>query len=93
MKRILKYYETKIINVFLVIYIYVLYIYVYICKYINIYIKLDKLDKLDKMLINYFDNSSMLSIYQKKILKSHDGKDLLSSKFSDKCKKGFPAKF
>ena len=41
---------------------------------------------LDKMLINYFDNYSMLSIYQKK---SHDRKDLLSSKSSDKCKKGF----
>ena len=26
--------------------------------------------KLDKMLLNYFDNSSMLSIYQKKIKKA-----------------------
>ena len=43
---------------------------------------------LDKMLINYTGNSSMLRIY-KKILKSHDRKDVLSSKLSDKCKKGF----
>ena len=32
----------------------------------------------------------MLSIYQKKFLKSHNRKDLLSSRFSDKCKKDFP---
>ena len=47
---------------------------------------------LDKKLSNYFGNSSMLRRYQKK-LKSHDRKDLLSSKFSNKCKKGFPRNF
>ena len=49
------------------------------------------------MLINYFDNSSMLTTYQKKKKKnekkSHYRKDLLSSKFPDKCKKGFPRNF
>ena len=44
-----------------------------ICIYIYIYIYI--YIKLDKMVINYLDDSS-----------SHDGKDLLSSKFSDKCK-------
>ena len=47
---------------------------------------------LIKMLINYFHNSLMLSIYIKKI-KSHDRKNLLSSKFSEKCKKSFSQNF
>ena len=34
----------------------------------------------------------MLRIYQKE-LKNHDRKDLLSSKFSDKCEKGFTQNF
>ena len=34
----------------------------------------------------------MLRTYQKKF-KSHDRKDLLSSEFSDKCKKVFPRNF
>ena len=46
--------------------------------------------KPDNMLINYFGNSSMLSIYQTFFEKKHDRKDLLSSKFSEKFKKGFP---
>ena len=53
------------------------------------------------MLINYFDNSSMLTTYQKKKKKkekkkekkSHNINDILSSKFPDKCKKGFPRNF
>ena len=39
------------------------------------------------MFINCFGYSSILKIYQQK-LKSHDRKDLLSSKFLDKFKKG-----
>ena len=47
---------------------------------------------MDKILSNYFGNTLMLRRYQKKKkkkIKSHDKKDLLSSKFSNKCKKGF----
>ena len=39
------------------------------------------------MPINYFGYSSVLIIYDKQ-LKIHDGKDILSSKFLDKFKKG-----
>ena len=41
---------------------------------------------LNKMLINYFGNSKMLRIYKKR-LKSHDRKDLLSSKFQINVKR------
>ena len=41
------------------------------------------------MLINYFDNSSMFKHLSKYFQESHDRNDLLSSKFSDKCKKRF----
>ena len=45
------------------------------------------------MFINSFDNSSMLSILSQSFSESHDRKDLLSSKFSDKCKRQmFPEK-
>ena len=45
------------------------------------------------MLLDYFGNSSMLSMYQFFLKKSHDRKDLLSTKFSDKCRKDFPQNF
>ena len=45
------------------------------------------------MLVNYFCTSSILSIQQKKKLKSHDRKNLLNSKFSGKSKKWFTRNF
>ena len=45
------------------------------------------------MLINDFVNSSVLSVNHKTFLKTHNRKDLLSSKLSGKCKKGFPRNF
>ena len=59
-------------------------IYISAAPFLASFIYLDK--------INYFGNYLMLRIYKKK-LKSHDRRGLLSKKFSDKCKKGFPRNF